>query len=321
MNGNENAGGDDRWERDALRQLAQAAIDEQRRARRWRIFLRLLTLALITALVVVVMSDRPQLHTLADDGDAEHVALVKLEGLIIEDAPASADSVIETLEAAFENEHSKAVVLRVNSIGGSPVQSAQINDAIRRLRKQHPDKPVYAVITDVCASGAYYAAVAADAIYSDASSIVGSIGVIASGFGFVEAIEELGIERRVLKAGRLKDMLDPFLPQDEEAVAHLQTALDDVHRRFIERVREGRGDRLSDDPDLFSGLVWSGERAHRLGLTDGIGDVGYVAREIVGVEEIVAYEPPETLIIAFTREFGARVAHALLGHLALPALR
>ena len=318
MNDNEPPSGDERWERDALRQLAQAALDEQRRARRWRIFLRLLTLALIAALVIVAMSDRPQLHTLA--GDGEHVALVKLEGVIIEDAPASADSVTETLEEAFENEFSKAVVLRINSIGGSPVQSAQINDAIRRLRKQYPDKPVYAVITDVCASGAYYAAVAADAIYADASSIVGSIGVIASGFGFVDAIEELGIERRVLKAGRLKDMLDPFLPQDEEAVAHLQAALDEVHRHFIERVREGRGERLSDDPDLFSGLIWSGERALQLGLTDGIGDVGYVAREIVGIEEIVTYEPPETLFIAFSREFGARVAHALLNRLALPAL-
>ena len=320
MNGDEKASGDERWERDALRQLAQAALDEQRRARRWKIFLRLLTLALIAALVMVAISDRPRLHSIADDGDAEHVALVRLEGVIFEDAPASADNVTETLEAAFENEHSRAVVLRVNSVGGSPVQSAQINGAIRRLRKQYPDKPVYAVITDVCASGAYYAAVAADAIYADASSLVGSIGVIASGFGFVEAIEELGIERRVLKAGRLKDMLDPFLPQDEEAVTHLQAAIDEVHRHFIEGVRTGRGERLSDDPDLFSGLVWSGERAFELGLTDGLGDVGYVAREIVGVEEVVAYEPPQTLFTAFTREFGTRVAHVLLNRLALPTL-
>ncbi len=319
MNDKDNAG--DRWERDALRQLARAALDEQRRARRWKIFLRLLTLALIAALVVIAVTDQPRLPAIADDGAAEHVALVKLEGVIFEDTPASADSITETLEAAFENEHSRAIVLRVNSVGGSPVQSAQINDAIRRLRKQYPDKPVYAVITDVCASGAYYAAVAADAIYADASSLVGSIGVIASGFGFVEAIAELGIERRVLKAGRLKDMLDPFLPQDEEARAHLQAALDEVHRHFIERVRAGRGDRLSDDPDLFSGLVWSGERALKLGLTDGLGDVSYVAREIVGIEEIVAYEPPETLLITFTREFGARVAHVLLHHLAPPTLR
>ena len=321
MNGNEKASGDDRWERDALRQLAQAALDEQRRARRWKIFLRLVTLALIAALVIVATTDRPRLHSIAAPGDAEHVALVKIEGVIFEDTPASADSVTETLEMAFENDYSRAVVLRINSPGGSPVQSAQINDAIRRLRKQYPDKPVYAVITDVCASGAYYAAVAADAIYADASSLVGSIGVIASSFGFVDAIEELGIERRVLKAGRLKDMLDPFLPQDEEAVAHLQAAIDEVHQNFIEGVREGRGERLGNDPNLFTGLVWSGERAVQLGLTDGLGDVGYVARELVGIEKVVAYEPSETLFTAFTREFGARVAYTLLNHLALPTLR
>ncbi len=308
----------DRWERDVLRKLLQSTLDEQRRARRWKIFFRLAVLALVAAVLFATSVRQPGMQALG--GHTEHTALVKLEGIILDGAPASGDRMVQALESAFENDHSRGVVLRINSPGGSPVQSAQINDAIRRLRGEYPDKPIIAVAMDVCASGAYYAAVAADEIYTDASSLIGSIGVTASGFGFVEAMDELGIERRTIKAGRFKDLLDPFLPRDEEAVAHLQTVIDDVHRQFIERVREGRGERLGDDPDLFSGLVWTGEEAVVLGLADGLGDVRYVAREVIGVDNVVEYKPRETLLGAFSREFGTRAAHTLLGRLATPTL-
>lgn len=308
----------DRWERDVLRKLLQSTLDEQRRARRWKIFFRLALLALIAG-VLIAASFQPQ-GMQALGRHAEHTALVKLEGIILDGAPASGERIVRALEDAFENENSRGVVLHINSPGGSPVQSAQINDAIRRLRGEYPDKMIVAVAIDICASGAYYVAVAADEIYADAASLIGSIGVTASSFGFVEAIEKLGVERRTLKAGRFKDMLDPFLPRDEEAAAHLQAVIDEVHQQFIDRVREGRGARLGDDPDLFSGLVWSGEQAVALGLTDGIGDVRYVAREIIGAEEVVEYQPPETLLSAFSKRFGQQAAHTLLNHLATPTL-
>lgn len=308
----------DRWERDVLRKLLQSTLDEQRRARRWKIFFRLALLALIAG-VLLAASFQPQ-GMQALGRHAEHTALVKLEGIILDGAPASGERIVRALEDAFENENSRGVVLHINSPGGSPVQSAQINDAIRRLRGEHPDKMIVAVAIDICASGAYYVAVAADEIYADAASLIGSIGVTASSFGFVDAIEKLGVERRTLKAGRFKDMLDPFLPRDEEAAAHLQAVIDEVHQQFIDRVREGRGARLGDNPDLFSGLIWSGEQAVALGLTDGIGDVRYVAREIIGAEKVVEYQPPETLLSVFSREFGQQAAHTLLNHLATPTL-
>ncbi len=277
----------------ALKDVAMEGIKEQRRARRWGIFFKLFFVAyLLIALIALI-------GTGASDGkltDADEItAVVDINGVIMDGALASAEMVIPALQNAFEDKKTKGVMLRCNSPGGSPVQSGIINDEIKRLKAKHKDIPVYAVISDLCASGGYYIVAAADEIYADKASIVGSIGVRMDNFGAVELMDKLGIERRLYTAGANKGMLDPFLPENEGQVAHVQKMLDTTHQQFIKVVKDGRGDRLKENPDIFSGLFWTGEDAFRLGLIDGLGSDAYVARELIKAEEMVNFTSEKDL--------------------------
>ncbi len=290
-----------------LERLAFASLDEQRLKRRWGIFFKLLFVSyLVVVTLLIATSDRPS-RPLA----VRYTALVELEGTIEPDSAASADNVIAGLRAAFEDKGTVGVIIRANSPGGTPVQAAFINDEIRRLRKKHPKIPVYAVVEDVCASGCYYAVVAADKIYADRSSVVGSIGVLMNGFGFTEAIRKLGIERRLLTAGEHKGLLDPFQPMKPEDKAHAQRLLRNIHQQFIARVREGRKDALRETPLIYSGLYWTGDEALKLGLIDDIGNAGFVAREIIKAETIVDFTRREGLFDRFARRFGTAVGKVI----------
>ncbi len=297
------------WQQALIEQLATDALREKRRARRWGIFFKLLTFAYLTTLVVVLMSD--QLQEVAKGKD-KHTALVELDGVIASDKNASADNVVEGLRAAFEDEQTKAVILRVNSPGGSPVQSSYIQKEILRLRKKYPDTPLYAVVSDICASGGYYVASAADKIYVNESSIVGSIGVLMNGFGFVDAMDDLGIERRLLTAGKNKGILDPFSPLSDADKTHAQRMLHDLHETFISVVKAGRGDRLKDEDEIYSGLFWSGKQSIALGLADELGSAGYVARDVVGTEEIVDFTPKDDPLERLVNRLGASAATAFV---------
>ena len=300
---------DEGWERRALEALANDIVVERRRARRWSIFFRLLTLGvLVVGALFVLGVVGSQSHSCLD----KCTAVVDVEGEIDREGRASADIVAEGLKAAFEHPGTKGVLLRINSPGGSPVQSGIINDEIRRLRAKHPDIPLYAVVEDVCASGGYYVAAAADRIYVDKASIVGSIGVLMDGFGFTGAMDKLGVERRLLTAGQNKGFLDPFSPQDDQHKQHAQLLLDDIHKQFIEVVRKGRGKRLKESPDLFSGLMWTGAKSVELGLADGLGSVEYVAREVIKAEDIRDYTMRASLTERFARQFGADMAEGIM---------
>lgn len=299
------------WERDLLHKMVMASVVENRRSRRWGIFFKSLTFAYLFLLLAMLMW--------SDDLDVsqatlkEHTALVDIKGIIAPDTKTSADKIVTALRDAFKDKKTKAVILRINTPGGSPVQSRYINQEITRLKEKHPDIPVYAVVVDMCASGGYYIAVAADKIYADEGSIVGSIGVLMNGFGFVEGMESLGIERRLMTAGEHKGIMDPFSPVAEEDRSHLQRMLDQLHTQFISKVRAGRGDRLKVDeyPEVFSGLFWSGEEAKEIGLIDGFGSSSYVAREIIGVEDIVDFTQEEDIWDRFAERLGAGAAQSL----------
>ncbi|UTW05345.1 signal peptide peptidase SppA [Amphritea atlantica] len=283
---------------------------EQRAARRWGIFFKLLTFGyLFVILGIYLFADT---FTPDMDEGGEHTAVVQVKGVIADGEDASADHIIGALRRAFEDEGSKAIILRINSPGGSPVQSGYVYDEVKRLRALHPEKKVYAVILDIGASGAYYIAASADEIYADKASLVGSIGVVSSGFGFVDLMEKVGVERRNLISGENKTFLDPFSPLKDKDRAFWQTVLDTTHKQFIDQVRKGRGDRLQQNDQLFSGLVWTGEQALDLGLIDGLGSSGYVAREIVGAEKLVDYTPKgsplEQLIDRLGVTFGKTIA-------------
>lgn len=281
---------------------------EQRRARRWGVFFKLLTFAYLFALLVI-MSEGISPEKV---GDADsYTALVDLEGVIASGEEANADFIVTGLRAAFEAEGTRAVVLRINSPGGSPVQSGYVYDEIKRLRSLYPAIPLYAVISDIGASGAYYIAAAADQIYADKASLVGSIGVVASGFGFVETMKKLGVERRLYTAGAHKAFLDPFSEQKEDEVEFWQSVLSTTHQQFIDSVKAGRGDRLKVEEDTFSGLIWSGEQALEKGLIDGLGSAGYVAREVVGAEEIVDFTPQPDPFERFTKSLGIAAGAAI----------
>lgn len=294
-----------RSDRDILEQLAYASLKEQRRARRWNILFKAF-FAIYLLVVLYLFLD----HSIAPTTD-DHSALVELQGVIADDGDVDADRIVGGLRAAFEADNAKGVILRINSPGGSPVQSRYINAEIKRLRKKHANKPVYAVVSDVCASGGYYVAVAADRIYVNKASIVGSIGVLMNGFGFVEAMKKLGIDRRLMTAGKYKGMLDPFSPRDPVSEGHHQEILDQIHDQFIDAVKEGRGDRLVDNEDVFSGLFWSGEQAKKLGLVDEFGSAGYVAREVIGQEKIVDYTPKASILERFAERIGMAIAKTL----------
>ena len=285
-----------------LERLANQLLSQQRSERRWRIFFRLAWLALALAVAWALLSDRfgqPAPST-------PHTALIEVRGEIAEDTEASAEALVSALRSAFEDEGAQAVVLRINSPGGSPVQSGIVNDEIRRLKALH-DKKVYAVVEEVCASGAYYIAVAADEIYVDKASIVGSIGVLMDGFGFTGLMNKLGVERRLLTAGENKGMLDPFSPQSDKQNAFAKAMIDQIHQQFIQVVRQGRGERLKETPETFSGLFWNGDEAVAMGLADHLGGLDYVAREVVKAEEIIDYTPHENLAERLAKRFGAGV--------------
>jgi len=296
------------WEQKVITDLAGASLREQRRARRWGIFFKLLTFAYIGA-ILFYYGDASMSEI---EKTKKHTALVDLKGVIADTETANADDIVTALRKAFKNEHSAGVILRINSPGGSPVQSGYIYDEIVRLREEHPDTPLYAVVSDICASGGYYIASAADKIYADKASIVGSIGVRMDNFGFVDAIEKLGIERRTLTAGDNKALLDPFLPEDENTRAHMQGLLDEIHQQFITSVKDGRGDRLKTDTEgLFSGLIWTGETAVEIGLVDELASTGRVAREIIGEDTIVDYTVKDDVFERFADRLGSAAARVL----------
>lgn len=286
-----------------LEQLAQDMLRERRAERRWRIFFRLAWLLLALVLISVAVTSSP-VRTAAKS--APHTALIEVRGEISAESEASAENLVAALKSAFEDHGAQAVVLRINSPGGSPVQAGIVNDEIQRLKKLH-DKPVYAVVEEMCASGAYYIAVAADEIYVDKASLVGSIGVLMDGFGFTGTMEKLGVERRLLTAGENKGMLDPFSPQNERHKAYAKAMIDQIHQQFIAVVKQGRGERLKETPDTFSGLFWNGEEAIKLGLADKTGNLDFVAREVVKAEEIIDYTPRENVAERLAKRFGAGV--------------
>ena len=295
------------WERELLERLAFAAITEQRRARRWGIFFKLFFAAYLLVLLVVLLGDSMGSAPLG----SRYTALVELDGTIESDSPASADNVIAGLRTAFEDKATAGVILRANSPGGSPVQAAYIYDEIKRLRAKHPETPLYGVVTDMCASGCYYALAAADKIYVDRASIVGSIGVLMNGFGFVDALNKLGVERRLMTAGEHKGFLDPFSPLKPADRKFAQDILNRVHQQFIERVRAGRGQQLKETKDMYSGLFWVGEDARKMGLVDEFGSASMVARDVIGAEEIVDFSYREAIFDRFARRLGTTAAQKL----------
>lgn len=303
---NAGAGNPSRWERETLEKLVFATLNEQRAARRWKLFFRLLWLGLFGLVAWWLY----QAEAGGTSVSAPHTAVIEIKGAIASDSEANAQSVITSLRSAFEDSGAQAVVLLINSPGGSPVQAGIINDEIVRLRGIH-DKPVYAVVEETCASAAYYIAAAADNIYVDKASLVGSIGVLMDGFGFTGLMEKLGIERRLMTAGENKAMLDPFSPQDEAQRAYVQGMLTQIHNQFIEVVKKGRGDRLKINDDTFSGLVWSGQQAVDLGLADGLGSLDQVARDVVKAENIVDYTQRENVGMRLAKQFGVSIGQGI----------
>ncbi|MBK8323283.1 MAG: S49 family peptidase [Betaproteobacteria bacterium] len=315
------------WERATLEKVALRALDEQRRARQWSILFRLLWLTLVF-LVVAAMLGWIGGGTKEPIRTGKHTALVELKGVIGVESKAGADKMIQALGAAFKDRNTQGVVLRINSPGGSPVQSGYINDEIRRLRAKHPEIPLHVVVQDLCASGGYYVAVAADRIYVDKASLVGSIGVIMGGFGFTGTMEKLGVERRSYTAGENKDFLDPFVPENPAHREHVKKMLGEIHEQFIKVVRQGRGKRLKETPETFSGLVWTGERAVELGLADGFGSLESVARDVIKAEHVVDFTPDDNYFDQLSKRLGAsaaesalRAAAAELAARAAPSLR
>ena len=309
---------DPQWERDLIAKLATAALKEQRRARLWGIFFKLLTFAYVTFLLVVLVDWKGRAEMASGK---KHTAMVEVSGLISPGSDASAERVTSALQAAFKDKNTQGVVVRCNSPGGSPVQAQTIYDEMRRLRKLYPEIPLYAVVEDVCASGGYFVAVGADRIYVAKASVVGSIGVLMNGFGFTGLMEKLGVERRLITAGENKGMLDPFSPLDEKDREHVKTLIGDIHQQFIGVVKEGRGKRLKDSPEIFSGLIWTGQRSVDLGLADGFGSLESVARDVVKAEEIVDFTQKEGIAEKFARRFGAAAASTFVEALLRASIR
>jgi protease IV len=303
------------WEKSVIEKLAFSALQEQRKSRNWGILFKTLTFLFLFLLLF-------SLSGLFSRGDkahlgGKHTAVVELNGVIASSSGASADRIISGLQEAFKDKNTQGVILRINSPGGSPVQAGYINDEIKRLRTKHPNIPLYAVVQDICASGGYYVAVAADKIYVDKASLIGSVGVLMDGFGFTGAMEKLGVERRLLSAGENKGFLDSFSPLNQEQKAYAQKMLGEIHQQFINVVRQGRGARLKETPDMFSGLVWTGEKSVQLGLADALGSMDYVAREVIKAEDIVDFTPEDNIAEKLARRFGAAGAQSLLQGLGL----
>ncbi|TEW54944.1 S49 family peptidase [Psychromonas sp. RZ22] len=289
-------------------------FNEQKKARRWGIIFKLLTFTYLFITLFLIMNSK--LFNKSSATDETHTAMVSVNGVIAADSDANANSIVTSLRAAFKNEHSKAVMLVINSPGGSPVQSGYVNDEIKRLRGMYPDKKLYAVIAELGASGGYYMAVAADEIYADKSSLVGSIGVTASSFGFVDLMKKVGVERRHYTSGEHKAFLDPFSPAKAEEAKFWQSVLDSTHQQFIKVVEEGRGERLvKGNKELYSGLIWNGEQALQLGLIDGLGSPGFVARDIIKAPEIVDYSIKASPLESFTKSLGLSIGQGVVSFL------
>ncbi len=304
-------------DRSAFERLALAMLHEQRATRRWRTFTRLAWMVFIIFLVWTLMFRGAS----STDKSLPHTAVVEIKGEIAADSEASAEFIVAAMRAAFEDEGAKAVVLLINSPGGSPVQAGIINDEIRRLKALYR-KPVYAVVEESCASAAYYIAAASDRIFVDKASIVGSIGVLMDGFGFTGLMDKVGVERRLMTAGENKGFLDPFSPQTEKHRAYAQAMLDQIHQQFIDTVKAGRGKRLKETPELFSGLFWTGQQSIELGLADQLGNLDFVAREVVKAEDLVDYTRRDNVAERLAKKFGASIGEGAVRALrALPAVR
>lgn len=296
---------DSQWQKGVIEKLATSSLNEQKASRRWGIFFKILTfLYLFTILAYAV-------GWVVKDGKAmtgSHTALIDIAGVIMPGGEVNADAVLGSLTDAYDSKGTKGIILRINSPGGSPVQAGIINEEIKRQKKLHPEIPVYAVVEDICASGGYYIAAAADKIYVDKASIVGSIGVLMDGYGFTGVMEKVGVERRLMTAGRNKAMLDPFSPVNPEHKAYAQALLDGIHEQFKTVVREGRGKRLHETADTFSGLFWSGEESIKIGLADALGSTDFVARDVIKQEDIVDFTHQETFADRFAKRLGASIA-------------
>jgi len=301
------------WERATLEKIVLAALAEQKKARQWTILFRLLLFTFLFLVLFALLGWVGGKSDLKPLG--KHTALIDLKGVIAADSRASADKIIGALQQAYKDKNTAGIVLRINSPGGSPVQAGYINDEIKRLRAKYPEIPIHAVVQDMCASGGYYVAVAADKIYVDKASLVGSIGVLMDGFGFTGTMDKLGIERRLITAGANKGFLDPFSPSSAEQQEYARKMIGEIHEQFIKVVRDGRGKRLKDAPELFSGLIWTGERSVQLGLADGFGSLDHVAREVLHAEQIVDFTQEDNFAEQLAKRLGTASAESLLNGL------
>ena len=307
------------WERSILEKVALQAVQEQRRARQWNLLIRLLWLLFAFLVLAAALgwigrgSADKDANAAGSVGLGKHTAVVDVEGVIASEGKASAERIIKGLNRAFKDSNTQGVIVRINSPGGSPVQAGYVNDEMRRLRAKYPSIPLYVVVQDLCASGGYYIAVAGDKIFVDKASLVGSIGVIINGFGFTGTMDKLGVERRAYTAGENKDFLDPFAPENPAHKQYAQQMLAQIHQQFIATVKKGRGNRLKETPDMFSGLVWTGEKSIELGLADGLGSAESVARDVVKAEKLVNFTPEENVFERFSKTFGASAGETF-GH-------
>lgn len=297
------------WEREIVEKLAFAAITEQRKARRWGIFFKLLMFGYLLAVLAVAMY--PKFKQEISGTGKNHTAVINLVGMIAEDQNANAESIIDSLRNAVKDKDTKGIIIHANSPGGSPVQSAYVYDEIKKIKKEHPDLPIHAVVSDICASGCYYIVSAVDKIYANPASLIGSIGVIMDSFGFVETMKLLGVERRLLTAGKHKALLDPFSPGKPDEQQYMQSLINQVHQQFIDAVKKGRGQRLKETPEMFSGLVWTGEESVKLGVVDAMGTQDYVAKEVIGAETQVDFTEQERLVDRIAGKLGASLSLGL----------
>ncbi|MDL2284282.1 signal peptide peptidase SppA [Oxalobacter sp. OttesenSCG-928-P03] len=311
------------WEREIIEKMLTATLKEQRAKRRWGIFFKFLAVAVVIILFGVART----VDFSSDEGapvEGSHAALIKISGVISSETRASAEKITKSLQKAFSEKNVTGIILRINSPGGSPVQAGRIHDEIIRLRQLYPGKPVHVVVEEVCASGGYYIAAAAENVYVDKASIVGSIGVLVNGFGFTGLMEKVGIERRLMTSGKNKAFMDPFSPQNEQQKQYVQSLIDEVHQQFIAVVKNGRGNRLKSDDDIFSGLVWTGTKAIELGLADGLGTVNSVARDVIKTQTIVDYTEEEKLSDRVLKKLGASMGEGAARYSSqelLPALK
>jgi protease-4 len=307
------------WEREIIEKLALAAINEQTKARRWGIFFK--SLMFIYLIVVFGLAFYPKIKKDMTSDSQFHTAVIDVVGPIAEDKEANATDIIKSLREAVKDDNTKGIILHANSPGGSPVQSAYVYEEIRKIKKAHPKLPIYTVVSDICASGCYYIASASDKIFVNPASLIGSIGVLMDGFGFVDVMQKLGVERRLLTAGAHKAMLDPFSPPKQDETQYMQSLLNEVHQQFIKAVKDGRGDRLKESPDMFSGLVWTGESGVKLGIADAFANDDQVAKDMIGAEKLVEFTRQEPLLDRIAGKLGASFGQTFASLVKLPAFR